>query len=302
MQKLNIIYLVGIGRSGSTILDRILGSMDGIKSFNEIYRLWEEGFIDNNLCACGNRFRDCSFWENVIRNTFNESIDDIDIDSILKLHHSFDHSKHVPFMILGLLWKKKKEELDEYQNILRKLYFSIAEKANTDIIVDSSKVPSRALLLNNIPEFNVNIIHLVRDPRAVVYAWNKEKFDPAKNKLLKRDKKSARAWIIRNILSEVILTKIPGITVKYEDFAKYPKQTFNFIINSTSILKGKNNPFITETEVELPILHSMGGNPDRFKTGITKIKYDDEWRYKISKRSKITTDILTFFLRMKYKY
>ena len=304
MQKLNIIFIVGAGRSGSTIIDRILGSMNNIKSFNEIYALWEGGFIENNLCSCRSKFRRCSFWENVIRSTFNKSIDDVDIDSILKLYNSFDHSKYVPIMMLGLFGKKKKQELKEYQDILRKLYFSIAEKANTDIIVDSSKVPSRALLLNNIPEFNVNIIHLVRDPRAVVYAWNKKKFEPATDKLMKKNKQSGlvRTWIIRNILSEIILKKIPGITVRYEDFAKHPKQTFDFIINNTPILKGKNNPFITETEVELPKFHSMSGNPDRFKSGLTKIKYDDEWRHKISKGNKIKTDILTFFLRIRYKY
>ena len=62
---LSVIYISGEGRSGSTLLDRILGILEGVSSFNEIYELWKHGFLGNGKCACGQEIKACSFWAKV---------------------------------------------------------------------------------------------------------------------------------------------------------------------------------------------------------------------------------------------
>jgi hypothetical protein len=48
-----VIYASGEGKSGNTLLDRILGPLKGVSSFNEIYELREHGFLENGKPACG---------------------------------------------------------------------------------------------------------------------------------------------------------------------------------------------------------------------------------------------------------
>ena len=64
---LNVVCIAGVGRSGSTLLDRILGSLPGAVSLNELRPLWRNGFINNRPCACGASFNDCEFWSEVRR-------------------------------------------------------------------------------------------------------------------------------------------------------------------------------------------------------------------------------------------
>ena len=88
---LKVIYISGEGRSGSTLLDRIFGTLEGVSSFNEIYELWEHGYIDNGKCSCGQDIKECSFWAEVSKDVINKYGDP---QQILKLQDEVDHSRH----------------------------------------------------------------------------------------------------------------------------------------------------------------------------------------------------------------
>jgi len=53
---IKVIYIAGWGRSGSTLIDGILGHTPGLVSVGEIKFIWERGFIENRRCSCGERF------------------------------------------------------------------------------------------------------------------------------------------------------------------------------------------------------------------------------------------------------
>jgi len=55
-----ILYIVGAGRSGSTILDIALGNSPEICSSGELVRLPERGWLDDQYCACGERVKRCA--------------------------------------------------------------------------------------------------------------------------------------------------------------------------------------------------------------------------------------------------
>ena len=62
-----MVYIAGSGRSGSTILDNILGQIGGWASAGELRFLWERGVLGDRLCGCGERFSVCPFWTQVLR-------------------------------------------------------------------------------------------------------------------------------------------------------------------------------------------------------------------------------------------
>ena len=63
----DVLYVGGCQRSGSTLLDRMLGQTQGHISAGEITHLWARGVGANDLCGCGERFADCPFWSEVGR-------------------------------------------------------------------------------------------------------------------------------------------------------------------------------------------------------------------------------------------
>ena len=60
-----VLYIGGLGRSGSTLLDRMLGQLPGFFSAGEIRDLWQRGLRENALCGCGAPFKECEVWTRV---------------------------------------------------------------------------------------------------------------------------------------------------------------------------------------------------------------------------------------------
>jgi hypothetical protein len=57
--RLKVLYVTGFGRSGTTILDNILGQLDGVFAAGELHYIWDRSLEQNRLCACGEAFADC---------------------------------------------------------------------------------------------------------------------------------------------------------------------------------------------------------------------------------------------------
>jgi hypothetical protein len=53
---LTVLYIGGYGRSGSTVLDRVLGALPDAVSVGEIRSIWGAVLREDRLCACGQRF------------------------------------------------------------------------------------------------------------------------------------------------------------------------------------------------------------------------------------------------------
>ena len=61
-----VLYIAGTGRSGSTLLAGILGQVDGIFNAGEVRYIWDRGLLANRLCGCGRQFRDCPVWDEIL--------------------------------------------------------------------------------------------------------------------------------------------------------------------------------------------------------------------------------------------
>ena len=64
-----IIYIAGLGHSGSTVLDMSLGSHRSITGLGEIYvsinNRNPEKLYKNSTCSCGEKAESCVFWKRV---------------------------------------------------------------------------------------------------------------------------------------------------------------------------------------------------------------------------------------------
>lgn len=305
---MKIVLIAGAGRSGSTILERIMGQIDDFFSLGEVNHIWERSFIENQLCGCGKPFKDCEFWQEITK----KFLADLKYDPsyILKLQRSVARLRHLPYLLFPKLRSPKyRYLLNTYMKILEKFYRIVNDTVFHKILIDSSKIPTHAFILNEMG-FDLYLIHLVRDSRAVVYSWQRKKKRPeiywARSYMSQYSIiKATQDWILSNLLVEYLKIKIKQHkTVSYEIFSQFPKTTIINLIKWLQIdfSEKKISFFEDEKVVQLErINHTVSGNPVRFIQGRVEIKTDTEWMYNMSIFKKNIVSILTYPFLIYYK-
>jgi len=172
-----VLYIGGFTRSGSTIVDRILGAHSGIVNCGEIRHFWDRSLTGSHLCGCGVRGSECSFWSAVAEKAFG-GWEQAPREEALRLWSKVDRLAYVLGAMLRGGQGKGDEMLEAYKAWIEKLYKAIEVVSDGAIIVDSSKHRAYAYILSSIPSIRLRLVHLVRDPRGVargqrkfLFAW-----------------------------------------------------------------------------------------------------------------------------------
>jgi hypothetical protein len=299
MDKIQVIYIAGQGRSGSTLIDRILGTLDGVASMAEVYRVLKDGVVAQKCCACGAGIETCPFWSGVMAR-----MDPIKVANSLMLQDAIDHSRYVLALLTGQYSPHFRNKLEAYKIFLQQFYEAIAQQTGCRILVDSSKVPSRALILSKLPNIDVHLVHLVRDVRGVIYAWQSDKYDPASGQSINKfpAHQTFAAWVFRNFMCELIGHQIPYYRIRYETFVQHPQKVMQNLVGNLAPLAEQTIPFLDERSIKLPLTHSIGGNPDRFQSGVTRIIPDNRWISELSPFVKGLSAVLGSPLLYRYGY
>lgn len=294
---MQVVFVAGYQRSGSTLLDLLLGKIEGFLSLGEVYYVWERGFIQNQLCGCGSPFSSCPFWSQVSE-VFFKKVGKIDPAHVFKLQQSVSRIRSFPFYVFKFLKTPGfKKELSDYSSILRDFYLSIQEISGNKTFIDSSKTPIHGFILKQIQDFDVRVIHLVRDSRAVAYSLTRSHL-PTLSPFF-----SSIWWVCYNGMSQVLSRFVPyNVLVSYETLVLSPKKTVSEILEKLHIEANLSNFFFNETEVTLGINHTISGNPMRFKTGKINIRMDNEWKEKLPFFSRILVTCFTFPLLYYYRF
>src|SRR4051812_18716629 len=132
-----VLYIGGEGRSGSTVLAAMLGCDPDYFPVGEIRGVWQA--IDTNeLCGCGQAFRDCPFWSAVGRHAFG-SWDDLDLPRLLELDKRFVRHRAILRLLIPSLRRRNETELREYTRVLETIYQAVGKISGCRVIVDSTK-------------------------------------------------------------------------------------------------------------------------------------------------------------------
>jgi hypothetical protein len=109
-------------------------------------------------------------------------------------------------------------------------------------------------------------------------------------------------WSIWNVTTEMLWRDSPGKYLKlcYEDFVAQPREAVKRILDLAQA-GAVDLPFLTEYEIRLGANHTVYGNPNRFETGILRLRPDEEWK-RMKKPLKILVNVLTWPLLIRYGY
>ncbi len=282
--KVKVLAIMGAGRSGSTLLDTVLGSVHGVFSCGELHDLWARLEDGGRRCGCGVPTHQCPLWRSVLgRDGRGDGpLAAIQPASVRTWQRRCARSRHT----IRLLNTRadRSPELASLIRVMDQLYRRIAESTGAWLVVDSSKRPSDAALLRLLPGVDPYVVHLVRDPRAVTHSWRRTKRElgavrrdehmPRRSVLL-----SSSVWLELNALGQLVCRYFGADRarlVRYEDLVSEPRRTLTAILEMVGAVD-IDLPISDDGWVELKPNHTVGGNPNRFATGRVRIERDDEW-------------------------
>ena len=301
-----VLYVVGLGRSGSTILSNSLGQVPGFFSGGELNFIWRHNVLENRLCGCGRPFRECPVWTEVMDKAFG-GMDAVDPREMMRLQNQGTRTRHIPMMLTGKGRRNLAGKLEKLLIAYGNLYEAIGHVTGSRVIVDSSKEPAHGFAMGMVPGVDFYVLHLIRDPRAAAYSWSKKKPQPDSDtrEFMVRfsPTKSSALWDSWNASAEALWRHTPEryLRLRYEDFVSNPRKSFEDILDLIGE-KEAEPPLVGDREVKLGVSHTVSGNPNRFETGGVALRTDREWISKMRPRDKALVTALTFPLLTHYRY
>jgi hypothetical protein len=299
----DVLYIASKGRSGSTVLGRILGEIDGFAFLGEV-NLASRALRGRRLCSCGVRVEDCATWGAIRRNAGGGA--DPELDAALFGFGRALRSRHLPFAMLagGDRWLSRR--LAGPLTSCAHLYRAIHTALKAPVVVDSSKSPSYGYLLSLVPGIRLHLVHLVRDPRAVAYSSGR----PKRSSIVAGERHASRgpvssagAWVLSNLWAELCWRRAPGrrLRLRYEDLVAEPRPSLTRIVE---LVRGDaaDLPLVGDRTVVCHAGHTVAGNVDRFFTGPIALVPDDEWKVRMRGGDHRVVTALTWPLLLRYGY
>ena len=301
--RTRVAFVGATGRSGSTLLSRVLGSLPGVVSVGELLWIWTYGVLRDRPCGCGQPFSQCPFWTEVGDRAFG-GWDHVDPERANDQRRRLTRNSQVPRLLAD---RRLPADVDEYVHRLDRLYAAVSATAGGAVVVDNSKQAAAALLARRAPGVDLSVVHLVRRSHGVAYSWTKhvERADKGGRDMRRRSPaRTAARWVLDNALFELLgRTGTPRALVRYEDFVAAPQVQTELLARFLDLqVPPEQLPFPRPDAVELAADHSVWGNPMRLRTGVETLRPDEAWRESLSAADRRTVTAVSLPGLLRYGY
>lgn len=303
-----VLFIGGMGRSGTTVVERLLNELPGTFSEGESIFLWKRGLLAGERCGCGEPFRQCAHWSAVGDAAFG-GWDEVDIARMADAGVAVDRTRRVP----ALLARRDPASLSPDQRwyldrLIRVMLASGEVAGDPPVLLDSSKHLSAAALLTMDPRLDIRVLHLIRDPRGVARSRMRAKQRPeAANVAMSTvsPQNTATRWVTDNLGYEGLAARgVPTLRLRYEDVMADPSASILDVARFAGLspsaedlafLDGRHAHFTTT-------MHSAAGNPMRFGGDRMEIRADRGWQTDLDDRSRRLVSAISAPLMLRYGY
>lgn len=306
-RRVVVVYLGGFGRSGSTLVERMLGAAPGWVNVGELVDLARSVAPGDELCGCGVSFSGCPFWNRVGELAFGGWTEQV-LAQLVELQRAAARQRHLP----GLLNPRHvpSAELVALRTSYARIYAAVAEASGASVVVDASKGPALGQALAGAPGIDVRMLNVVRDPRAVAWSWSRRVVRPhvtgGREEMWRIPARRAAAqWTALQLEVEAMARRggTPSARLRYEDFVADPVGSLVDAVGALSLPLGPGDlPGVENGVVELGPSHGLSGNPGRFRSGAVELRGDDRWATEMPTGDRATVTALTLPLLKAYGY
>lgn len=265
----SILYVVGSGRSGSTVIERVLTTSPNVTAVGEVHALWRLP-VQDLLCSCGQRVPDCSFWQGALEHA---QIGTAEIDRLRELEWKVVRNKFLLKKRYDLDAIRLDPDVATFVDLQKRLFDGISQVSGASIVLDSSKAGPRAWLLavGLSPVF----LHAYRSAEDVIASWRKPKFEPSTGSLMKKPPiwEAAMDWVKVEQAARSLSKRSNVRRINYLDFANDPRTALEAALDPvfpglTAELAWTSHQSVRPSTD----YHSVLGNPDRFDSADIVIK------------------------------
>jgi hypothetical protein len=301
-----ILLIGGTGRSGSTLLGRLLGELPGFAAVGELRYTWSEALADNRYCGCGARFLDCPFWSDVGSRAFGGWDQINPHEAAVALERSIARHRHIPLLAMGDAAPARYAGLlDRYLAMLGPMYAAIRDVSGAKVIIDSTKDAAHAHVLRRMPGVDFRVLHLVRDSRGVAWSWAKAvRSDPDHYMRRFSAPVTALRWVASNLMVESLgWFGVPRLLLRYETLVAQPRAALAAIASfAGQPLDPGALAFVQRGGARLGAHHTVAGNPMRMTAGHIDVRLDEAWRTSMPFAQRGPVTALTWPLLRRYAH
>ena len=276
-----ILYIASPPYSGSTLLAFLLATHPDIGTIGERghfhRKMVARPVIGSPYCSCGKPFAECPFWQQVGAKVAAK-VPPAVWQQPFSTYRLFTGPRLLVKLVdRWLLAAALKGNTGRLPTFIRHRYQAmgqanasliqaVLEVSGKSLFLDSSKSEKDALLLNDIPGFQVYLIQLLRDGRAQVHST----LGHHANHTIES---ASRQWAGRIKAQQALLQKanLPCLPVKYEQLCQNPQTVMDDIFSFAGLAPGRGS-----LQFRRPDLHLMG-NPMRLENS-NDIKDKAQWR------------------------
>ncbi|HWX96139.1 MAG TPA: sulfotransferase [Solirubrobacteraceae bacterium] len=220
-ERPQVIYVMGAGRSGSTILGVTMGNYENV---------FYAGELDAWLARSGEpQVGDAArvrFWSAVR--------DEVPGASEL-FGRTAERSLERSMSLLRIhRWRARRRIRGPYRRIAQDLYRAVSRTAGTPLIVDTSHYPLRARELQELDGIDLYLVYLMRDPQSVVASFNRKDVAQFTKSTLTTN---VYLWLT-NLLCVWVFLRSPRdrrIVVRHEDFVADPEGVVRDILRCVGV-------------------------------------------------------------------
>lgn len=269
-------YIASNSFSGSTLLTLLLGAHRNISTCGELK--WSDLDLETYRCSCGELIRACPYWLGIqsalaaqgvpfdLRNPRTEyrccGPVSAKWSAAAPRGPLFETARN--FVLGGS--PEGRREWQRFKLVNRLAIQAMLKADQASCFVDASKDPLRLRYLIDTGDYDLRIIHLVRDGRAVTYSAIKNEGSAAE--------RAAREWVRTHHQIVDLARRLPAksyMMMRYEDLCRDPAGTLNTICDFLSL---PHADLLTEyAQAEQHVL----GNRMRLEAR-NGIKLDEKWR------------------------
>lgn len=282
-QKIPFAFVLAHSFSGSTLLSFLLGAHPEIATVGEMF-IAPTHNDESYPCSCGEPIETCAFWQEVSREMARRGTP----FEMRSAESSLSAGSYGP---LGnrVVWAEPRgpvleavrrtalavlpgvgRELDRRITINRQLAEVVLDLRGARVFVDATKRPGRALLLQRDPRLDLQVIHLVRDGRAVSRSTIRN--------LGRTVEEGARSWTGSLRRCEELRRYFPAerwLTVRHEDLCSDPRQTLERIFSFLKV-----SPELQVGDFRSSDHHIIGNRMRLSRT--SEIRLDERWRTELT--------------------
>ena len=259
-----ILYIAGYSRSGSTLLDMMLGRHPAFAATGELTYLLDDAQTPTRICSCRRPYRACPLYGPWLASPHGLRAEAFNL-------RRFENRSSLARLIAR---RVSPSDAVRYRDIQVDLFSSIAQRSGARVVVDSSKsardAAARPLALARLAGLPVYVLHLTRDPRSVVESYLRN----GSNWVAEGHRSSQALETYRPIIGWRLANRVAlslktymgedrYLHLRYEDLVADPTTALDRIGQFVGE-DMKTLAFEIDQGVPLTAAHHVGGNRARF--------------------------------------